>query len=346
MNDKCENINGTVLEIQRMSTEDGPGIRTTVFMKGCTLKCSWCHNPESISFKQELQWIKTDCIECGICIDLCPSKALSFKDNDVIIDREKCKICNICSKECPTGALELIGSKWNVENLVEELLKDRAYFEKSAGGVTISGGEPAMQPDFVVEVLKKLKKQGIHVALDSCGMSSEESFIKILPHVDLVLFDIKEIDSVKHKEFTGSSNEQILSNLKFVDNYIKNHKDSKSLWIRTPIIPDATATENNILGITKFLSENRIEYDRWELCSFNNLCNDKYVRLNIDWEFKNYHLFDSKTMDRLLAVAKENSSDSKNIIWTGSVKTEVEDFTSETKKSEFVDYCKITSVGD
>ena len=160
---------GIVLEIQRMSTEDGPGIRTTVFMKGCSLKCAWCHNPESISFKPRIQWIKTNCIGCGICIDLCRESALSFHNKDIYIDREKCTNCGNCSDECPSGAIEIIGSKWTEDKLVEEILKDRAYFEKSSGGITISGGEPGLQADFVSLLLQRLKSEGVNTASGLVG---------------------------------------------------------------------------------------------------------------------------------------------------------------------------------
>lgn len=337
---------GIVLEIQRMSTEDGPGIRTTVFMKGCSLKCAWCHNPESISFKPRIQWIKTNCIGCGICIDLCRESALSFHNKDIYIDREKCTNCGNCSDECPSGAIEIIGSKWTEDKLVEEILKDRAYFEKSSGGITISGGEPGLQADFVSLLLQRLKSEGVNTAFDTCGMFSEDSLIKILPFTNIVLFDLKEIDPVKHTQFTGSTNDLILNNLKFINNYIKDNIYPEVLWIRTPIIPDATDTEENISGIAEYLTSNSIRFDRWELCSFNNLCNKKYERLGLKWNFENYGLFGAETMDKLLFMARKSSARPHNIIWTGSVKTVENDLIHKEKNPNTIDYCKITSIAN
>ncbi len=138
-------MKATILEIQRMSTEDGPGIRTTVFFKGCSLKCTWCHNPESISARPQIHWVGNRCIDCNTCLEVCPEAALSFSDDRVSINRKPCNVCGLCAEECPSTALELIGLHWQPQDLLEELLKDRAYFEKSGGGVTLSGGDPAIQ---------------------------------------------------------------------------------------------------------------------------------------------------------------------------------------------------------
>ncbi len=344
MSSNLEKSEGMVLEIQRMSTEDGPGIRTTVFMKGCSLSCTWCHNPESILFKQQLYWVETNCLGCGICVEKCPENALSLNNAEVIINREKCNECGICTKECPSGALEIIGSKWSVDNLVNEILKDRAYFEKSSGGITISGGEPGLQVDFVSSLLKRLKSEGINTAFDTCGMYSEESLKKILPFTNIVLFDLKEIDPLKHKEYTGGTNQLILSNLKFISNYIKENIYPETLWVRTPIIPDATATEENISGIGKFLSNNSIRFDRWELCAFNNLCNNKYERLGFQWTFKEYGLFGNDEMEKLLITAKKTSIRPDNIFWTGSVKKENKKISTKKTNINIIDFCKITAI--
>jgi pyruvate formate lyase activating enzyme len=337
-------IKAKILEIQRMSTEDGPGIRTSIFMKGCGLNCTWCHNPESIAFKSELQWLKTNCISCNICIETCTYDALSSSKNEIIINRGKCTACGECVEECPSAALEILGQEATVDELVKEVLKDRVYFEKSNGGVTISGGEPALQADFVVEVLKKLKQEGIHTAIDTCGFSSKESYEKILPYADLILFDMKEIDSKKHKEFTGKPNERIFENLHYISEYSKTNKTE--LWIRTPIIPDATATDDNISGIGKFIAKNSINASKWELCAFNNLCNDKYERLGRQWEFKKYGLLESETLVHFTELAKQSGINAELVVNSGSVKIDEPlkfNFSNEPKP---VDYCKITGLID
>lgn len=339
-------INGRMLEIQRMSTEDGPGIRTTLFLKGCTLHCSWCHNPESISPKPELQWLKSNCIGCQLCVAACPNNSLSYVDNQIIIDRSLCEACGICVEECPTGALELMGHEVSVEEVVREVLKDKAYFEKSGGGITVSGGEPTLQADFVAEFLKKMKENGIHTALDTCGLAPAAAYEKILPFTDLILYDLKEIDSNKHKEFTGSSNEKILNNLLTISEWMKIHGSPKALWIRTPIIPDATGTEENIAGIGQFIAKNNLHPDRWELCAFNNLCNDKYQRLGQKWTFEKYGLLKAADLDYLTAVARQSGVDPEVVLWTGSHKTEEEIAVKKGNEPSPVDFCRITGLPD
>ncbi len=274
-----------------MSTEDGPGIRTTVFFKGCSLNCLWCHNPESISPHPQVHWVSNQCIGCKTCLEVCPEGALAFTSAGNRVDRNRCTGCGLCAEECPANALELLGRTWNLDDLFAEVMKDRTYFEKSGGGVTLSGGEPTMQAGFNRELLKRLTESGIHTALDTCGMCSPKALQGLLPYCDLLLFDVKEIDSEKHVKFTGTGNEKILENLIHVRDWMQSNDRPKKLWIRTPIIPDATATSENIRGIGKFIAANLDGLvDRWELCAFNNLCKDKYLRLNLDWTYRDRDL--------------------------------------------------------
>jgi len=198
-------LSATILEIQRMSTEDGPGIRTTVFFKGCSLRCGWCHNPESIAAYPQVHWVANQCLGCKTCLAVCTHGALSFSEKGNRIDRDRCTGCGLCAEACPANALELLGSSWELNDLVAEVIKDRVYFTKSGGGVTLGGGEPTLQLPFCRELLKMLKKLGIHTALDTCGMCSRDALQKLLPYSDLVLFDVKEIDPQKHRIFTGST---------------------------------------------------------------------------------------------------------------------------------------------
>ena len=199
-----------------MSTEDGPGLRTTVFFKGCGLRCTWCHNPECISSRPQIHWIETHCIGCKTCRDACPEAALSFSDDGVSINRQACTLCGICAEECPSTALELIGEKWQPQDLLQELLKDRVYFEKSGGGVTLSGGDPALQAPFAAVLLGALKQAGIQTAIDTCGICANGALDLLLPHTDLVLYDIKEIDPEKHNVFTGKSTAPVLQSLLYI----------------------------------------------------------------------------------------------------------------------------------
>ena len=312
---------GTILEIVRMSTEDGPGIRTTVFFKGCPLNCLWCHNPESISIKPQIQWIGTSCIGCGICVKTCEELALEQTEKGIIINRSVCNGCGLCTEECPTTAMELLGKKWNIHDLADELVKDRAYFEQS-GGITLSGGEAALQNDFCLALLKELKSRGIQTALDTCGQVSQTLLASLLPYVDILLYDIKEIDSERHKKFTGTGNEKILANAILAANYKKTHISPKTLWIRTPVIPGATDTLENISGIGDFINANmQGAVARWELCAFNNLCRDKYKRLAINWAFAHTELPEKLLMEELSLIAKSRVAASI-VCWSGSTKLE------------------------
>ena len=318
---KYDDQTGMIAEIQRMSTEDGPGLRTTVFFKGCGLRCTWCHNPECISSKPQIHWIETRCIGCKTCQAVCPETALSFADDGVSINRKLCTVCGLCADECPSTALELIGLRWQPQDLLEELLKDRAYFEKSDGGVTLSGGDPAIQAPFAAALLKALKQSGIPTAIDTCGICSIKALDLMLPYTDLVLYDIKIIDSEKHKAFTGNSISTVLENLLFICQHMDSHDLPGRLWIRTPIIPGATDREDNIRGIGEFISANiNGTVERWELCAFNNICKDKYRRLGMDWEFVNSELMSRSAMENLTAVARNSGVDPDIVHWSGSTK--------------------------
>ena len=305
-----KNITGTILRIQRMSTEDGPGIRSTVFFKGCPLACVWCHNPESISHRMQVHWEKTRCIGCRSCINACSKRALAAKETGMAIDRSACDSCGACVQACPSTAMQIYGEAYGVNDLVREVLKDETYFKKSNGGVTLSGGEPTMQPLFAKGVLSVFKQGGIHTALDTCGQCSWETLDTLLPYTDLVLYDLKEINSNKHKEFTGASNARILENLILLSRFMKENRLPSELWIRTPLIPGCTATQENLRGIGMFIKVNLgPSVSRWELCSFNNLCIHKYEGLGIRWDFRKAALLSRDEADRLASLARESGID-------------------------------------
>lgn len=327
-------IEGTILEIIRMSTEDGPGLRTTVFFKGCPLSCAWCHNPESISPRPQIHWVSANCIGCGICIKTCPNKALTKTEKGIRIDRSVCKGCGSCAGECPTTAMDLWGKKWTVRNLADELVKDRVYFEQSGGGVTLSGGEASLQSDFCLALLKELKSRGIQTALDTCGQVSQAILSGLLPYVDILLYDIKEIDTEKHKKFTGTGNERILDNIIFAANYIKTHPSPKTFWIRTPIIPQTTDSPENIRGIGDFINRNlHGTVNRWELCSFNNLCRDKYRRLGEHWMYADRDLLEKSQMEELCQIAKSVVKPSI-VLWSGATKLEQDENQEPAEKQK------------
>jgi pyruvate formate lyase activating enzyme len=316
------NMSATVLEIQRMSTEDGPGIRTTVFFKGCSLRCAWCHNPESIVSTPQLQWVASRCIGCHTCLDTCPEEALSAGPVGIDIDRGRCTGCGICAEACPSTALEIMGRQWPVDDLVHEVLKDRVYFETSGGGITASGGEAALQAGFVAAFLEKCRSQGVQTALDTCGQVPKSAYEKILPHTDLLLFDMKHMDTGAHRRHTGAGNDRILASLLFIRDWKRANGRPEKIWIRTPVIPGATDSEDNIRDIGAFLARHLPEdVARWELCAFNNLCRDKYLRLGMTWAFHDAPLVTGETMETLAAVARRSGVPEKIVQWSGSVRT-------------------------
>jgi len=302
-----------------MSTEDGPGIRTTVFYKGCTLACAWCHNPESISAHPQVCWVGNRCIGCRTCLDVCPETALSMSPDGIAIDRARCNGCGICADACPGTALEKLGTWWRLDDLVAEVLKDRAYFDASNGGVTVSGGEPTMQGPFAAAFLKNLREKGVHTALDTCGQCGKAQLDAILPHASMVLFDLKLIDPEAHQRFTGHSNTRILENLIHVAESIRSRIPQGTLWIRTPIIPGATDSIENIAGIGKFIAR-RLSgaVSRWELCAFNNLCRDKYLRLGKEWTFADAGLLTEAEMEDLADAARNSGVDPAIVCWSGA----------------------------
>lgn len=313
----------TILNFQRLSTEDGPGIRTTVFFKGCPLQCSWCHNPESIHLKTEIHWMAVRCIGCNSCIQVCPNHALLRNEDRLVIDRQKCDSCGYCWQECPANAMEVLGQEITVEELVSAVLKDKTYYQKSDGGVTFSGGEPTLQSKFVVESLRQLKKLDISTALDTCGFFAFETLEKILPYTDLVLYDLKLLDSELHKQYTGQSNEIILRNLDSLLTKKANNTMDFEIWIRTPLIPGITATKENLTDISSYLIKAGIEHlTKWELCAFNNLCVDKYERLDLDWEFIHSPLLTRSELDECRNWCLQAGFPSEKIFVTGATRVE------------------------
>ena len=237
-----------IFDIHRFALDDGPGIRTTVFFKGCPLSCMWCQNPESISPETEIAFYPSLCINCGDCEIDCPENAARL-DYPVRIMRERCISCGTCVSKCPSTALKMVGKHYSVQELIEELNKDRIFYETSHGGVTFSGGEPTLHMNYLSNVMEQLKKNGIHITIQTSGMFDITEFKeKLLPYIDLILYDIKLFNPHKHREYTGMGNHTILNN------YISLAEEKKLAIIpRTPLIPCITATEENLRQISDFV---------------------------------------------------------------------------------------------
>jgi pyruvate formate lyase activating enzyme len=313
----------TILNIQRMSTEDGPGLRTTVFLKGCSLACRWCHNPESLVSKPQLVWHPWKCVGTRVCDTVCPEDALCRREGAITIDHVRCTVCGECADQCPSTALEILGRPWGLDDLVAEVAKDRSYFETSGGGVTVSGGEPAMRPRFVAPFLERCRARGLHTAIDTCGMCPASSLNSVARHADLVLYDLKEIDPETHARFTGRSNERILGNLLELGQAMRGGELRGELWIRTPLIPGATFRDENISGIGAFIARHLAGVvARWELCAFNNLPGDKYARLGMTWEFEGVELMSREDLRHAEELARCSGVDPGIVLATGRTKME------------------------
>ena len=304
---------GIVFSIQKFSTEDGPGIRTTVFLKGCPLRCPWCHNPESLSPRPGLVWYATRCLGDGACLQACPEKALARTGSQIKIDRTRCTACGICVEECPASALEILGEKLTVEKVMTEVLKDSRYYEKSRGGVTFSGGEPTLQNEFIRELLQASRAAGLHTALDTCGQCRPEILAALLPDVNLVLYDLKILDRDTLKQATGGRLDLILDNLRLVDSR------NKPIWVRVPVIPGYTDSPANIEAIARFVSSELRHVERLDLLAFSNLCLAKYEQLGMEFSLKNARLFTEEEMLDLRKIAV--SAGVKNVVVSGPMRS-------------------------
>ena len=290
-----------ILEIKGNSLDDGPGIRTVVFFKGCPLSCVWCHNPESKKPGLEISFDQKACIGCDTCLDVCKEKALSRK-NPHYIDRSRCNLCLDCTDACPSGALSQVGTEMSIDDILNKALSDKPFYDNSGGGVTLSGGEPAMFMDYTADLLRKLKDSGIHTLMETCGLFNFDAFEKkILPYTDAIYFDIKLFDKEEHRRYCGVPNDSILKNFEMLLEAASGN--STVILPRTPLIPGITDTEANISSIALYLKNLGVK--RADLLSYNPLWFEKCAKIGIDTPFQTDSAKKTWISRERLARAKE-----------------------------------------
>ncbi len=264
---------GIIFDIKKYAIHDGPGIRTTVFFKGCPLKCQWCHNPESWSFQPELMFLANHCIKCGSCVEFCPQDAISLPGNDYpLTNPQLCRSCGECVQGCPVSARKIVGRQVSAAEVMEEIEKDTVFYDESGGGVTFSGGEPLAQPDFLLELLEKCHQLDIHTAVDSTCYAPRNIIESLIPVTDLFLCDIKIMDSSKHRYYTGLSNEVILDNIRFLA------RQGCRIILRLPVIAGVNDDQANIEATGRFAAELGT-MQRIDVLAYNSSGWDKNNRL-------------------------------------------------------------------
>ena len=273
---------GTVFNIARFAIHDGPGIRTVVFLKGCPLRCAWCSTPESHLLSPEMGYHADRCIRCGRCVEVCPPKAITLtEDHGVITDKKLCDGCGRCVEVCPVGARTMLGIEMTVEEVLTEVEKDALFYWNSGGGMTLSGGEPTMQPEFSGEILKTCQERGIHTAMETCGHVQWEVLDGLARHLDLVYVDVKHMSSVAHKTVTGKGNELIREN---IEKIAAIHPDTE-LVIRVPVIPGCNDSAENIIKTARFVGQLK-GVERIELLPYHRLGVSKYSVLLREYDLR------------------------------------------------------------
>lgn len=292
-----ENLEGTIFNIQKMSIHDGPGIRTTVFLKGCPMRCLWCSNPESQNMGLEIACFKSRCIDCGYCAGMCPQGIIENGNDYDIVERDKCDLCMVCVNECCTNAKKLIGESYSPQTLLDEILQDKSFYGSSGGGVTFSGGEPFMQAEFLLTMLRLCKEVGLHTAVETTGLADTKDLLEAAKYLDLFFVDLKHMENETHKKLTDVGNEVILENLAL----LAKHHDN--IIVRIPVVPGLNDTPENIRASANYVASLGIR--TLELLPYHNLGENKYGQLGMEYTLSGTENPSSVTMEELAEIARE-----------------------------------------
>ena len=268
---------GQVFDIERFAVHDGPGIRSTVFLKGCPLRCAWCHNPESQSPRPQVMFLRERCRACGACVEACPEEALALEDGKLVEIAGRCRACGACAEACPGEARRLAGREMSVDEVMAELERDEVFYRRSGGGVSFSGGEPLAQPDFLAALLEACGRRGWHRALDSCGHAPWKAFERALGSVELILYDLKLLDDEAHRRHTGEGNERILENLRRLD------AAGAPLQLRYPLIPGVNDRREDLEALAAFVSGLKGR-PALSILPFHRGAAGKYRQLGLDYD--------------------------------------------------------------
>ncbi len=284
-----------IFDIKRYAINDGPGIRIAIFLKGCNLNCAWCHNPESISTETERMYAPAKCIQCGTCVMACPEKAITLTKEGIITDAELCKMCGKCAEVCPTKAIEISGHTMTIGEIMNEIEKERVFFDHSGGGVTFSGGEPLSQSKFLIELLDECGRRKIHRAVDTAGLANTEIILEVAKRTDLFLYDLKMMDSEKHRKWVGVPNEKILENLKVLA------ETGVKIIIRIPLVGGVNDDAENMEATARFVAELSGEKKEVNLLLYHKIAQTKYQKLGRPNDFQ---LLEEPTKEaQMLAIA-------------------------------------------
>ena len=297
-------INGYVFDIKKYAIHDGPGIRTTVFFKGCPLRCKWCHNPESWTKDPEPGFREGRCLRCGRCVETCKANAISFGHGGLVTNPGKCRVCGECVAVCLRGAREIIGEEMTVSRVMSEVEKDVIFYDQSGGGATFSGGEPLMQPEFLLELLRQCRERGIHSAVDTTCHADTNVIERVSQQTDLFLCDLKHMDPAVHKDFTGVQNDLILYNIRWLSNA------GKRITIRIPIIPGFNNNQDNIQATADFIkSLNNVT--RIDILPYNSGGKEKSARLTTEFDMTETEIPDAEQMCTIADILKGYGFDVK-----------------------------------